>query len=79
MGSLRRQRISDAGICRLYRNGESRAAICLAAGLYDAELVALLVRNGVPIRTQGEARDLARASRLRRSGKLRLKLNGTAG
>jgi len=79
MGSRRRQRISDAGICRLYRNGESRAAICLAAGLYDAEVVAVLARNGVPIRTPAEARELGRAARLRHTGRLRLKQDRTPG
>lgn len=78
MGSVRRQRITDAGICRLYRNGEARGLIALRAGLYDAEVVAVLMRNGVPLRTQQEAAALAGAARRRHLGRLRLK-NGTPG
>jgi hypothetical protein len=52
MGTGRRQKISDAGICRLYAKGQPRYLIGLAAGLHDAEVVEVLIRNGVRLRTQ---------------------------
>jgi hypothetical protein len=73
MGTGRRQKISDAGICRLYAKGQPRYLIGLAAGLHDAEVVEVLVRNGVRLRTQEEARELAQAARCRTIGRLKLK------
>ena len=73
MGTHRHQKISDAGICRLYAKGESRHVIGLASGLYDAEVVDVLIRNGVRLRTEAEARELARIARNRHLGTLRLK------
>jgi hypothetical protein len=73
MGTFRRSRLTDSGICRLYASGHSRREIALRAELYDAEVVAVLVANGMTLRTQEEARDLARASRKRHLGRLKLK------
>lgn len=65
MGTRRRQKISDAAICALYRGGASRYEVCIRAGLYDRELLAVLRINGVPLRSDAEARALAAASRRR--------------
>jgi hypothetical protein len=65
MPSLRRPRLSEMTICSMYLAGRPRAHICLAAGVYDAELVALLKRNGVPLRSDAEAREIAIANRER--------------
>lgn len=73
MGTRRRQKISDAGICRLYGKGEPRYLIGLAADLHDAEVVDVLIRNGVRLRTPDEARLLAQAARARTVGTLKLK------
>jgi hypothetical protein len=73
MGTGRRQKISDAGICRLYAKGQPRYLIGLAAGLHDAEVVDVLIRNGVSLRTMDEARTLAQEARRRTIGRLKLK------
>lgn len=65
MGSLRKPRLSESEVCRLYRAGQSRNAIGLAAQLYDHEVVAVLVRNGVPLRGDAEARAISIKNRER--------------
>jgi hypothetical protein len=54
MGSLRRQLISDAEICRRYRDNEALSTIGKRAGLWTSDLLAVLTRNGMPIRSPGE-------------------------
>jgi hypothetical protein len=54
MGSLRRQLISDSEICRRFADGEALAAIGKRAGLWTSELLAVLTRNGMPMRSPGE-------------------------
>lgn len=46
--------------------------IALRAGLYDAEVLDVLRRNGVPIRSAAEVRALASAARRRYLGTLKL-------
>ena len=65
MGTLRRPRLSESAICAMYRAGQTRAHICLAAGIYDGELIVLLNRNGVPLRSDAEAREISTRSRER--------------
>lgn len=55
MGTRRSQRISDAEICRLYREGQPRNMIGLKARLYDPEIIEILARNGVALRTRQES------------------------
>jgi hypothetical protein len=54
MGSLRRQLISDAEICARFRSGEALATIGRRAGLWTSDLMALLIRNGMPMRSPAE-------------------------
>lgn len=73
MGSRRRRRLSDSAICKLYVvDGEPRSMIALRAGLYDAEVLDVLRRNGVSIRSPAEVRALASAARRRHVGTLKL-------
>jgi hypothetical protein len=76
VGSFRKSRLTEAGICRCYVSGISRREICLRSGLYDAEVIEVLTRNGVPLRTPAEAQALAVAARKRTIGTLRLKRSG---
>jgi hypothetical protein len=75
MGTRRLQRIPDTEICRLYLANECRQLIGLRAGLYDKEVLAVLARNGVALRSREEAKALAAAAatRTRMKGTLRLK------
>jgi len=66
-------KISESAICSLYRAGAPRGEICIRAGLYDRELLAVLRANGVALRSDAEARALASASRRRHFGTLTLK------
>lgn len=63
MGSLRRPRLSESEICRLYRAGMSRYDICLRANMVDHELLAVLRTNGIPLRSDAEWRAIAEANR----------------
>ena len=65
MGSLRRPRLSESTICAMYGAGRPRVHICLAAGIYDAELLAILNRNGVMLRHDAEAREISIRNRER--------------
>lgn len=66
MGTIRKQLISDMEVCRLYREGFSRTEIGWRARLYDAEVRAILARNGVPLRTPADSQAMARSRRLAR-------------
>jgi hypothetical protein len=69
VGTYRRQLISDAEICQRFKAGEPLTTIGKRAGLWTSELHAVLVRNGMPMRTPAEIN----ASKGRRySGTLRL-------
>jgi hypothetical protein len=74
MGSLRSPRLSESAICASYIAGESRFTLCLRARLYDRELVEVLKRNGVPLRSDAEWRAISEARReaYRQRRKLRL-------
>lgn len=74
MGSRRVPLLADSAVCRLYREGESRFVLCMRAGMTDYELVACLRRNGVALRDDAEARDLARKSRARWKSTLRMRI-----
>jgi hypothetical protein len=67
---VRRQLISDAEICRRYRDGEALLTIGKRAGLWTTELYAVLTRNGQDIRTPAEINALK--GRKRHVGTLRL-------
>jgi hypothetical protein len=62
--------ISEADICQRYRAGEPLTAIGQRAGLWSSDLKALLVRNGMPMRTPAEINALK--GRNRHVGTLRL-------
>jgi hypothetical protein len=64
MGTKRVPKLSESTICALYRSGLSRYDVCLRAGIYDRELLAILAANGEPMRTRGEALNLAARHRL---------------
>lgn len=68
---MRRQLISDAEICRRYRDGEALFTIGKRSGLWCSELLALLVRNGCDVRTTAEINSLK--GRKRHVGTLRLR------
>ena len=74
MGTWRRQKISDEEICRRYQAGEGRVAIGLRAGLWDQEVVAVLQRHGVTLRTMKEAAVLAGEQRKARGIKKKARL-----
>lgn len=75
MGTWRRQKISDEEIVRRYQeDGEGRVAIGLRAGLWDHEVVAVLQRHGVTIRTAKEAAALAGEQRKARGIKKKARL-----
>jgi hypothetical protein len=65
MGSLRRPRLYDAEICRLYLAGEARDLIGMKSGLWDREICDVLKRNGVPLRDDAENRAIALRNRQR--------------
>jgi hypothetical protein len=65
VGTYTRQLISDSHIARLYRGGASRFVISKLAGLTDYQLVAVLRRNAIPLRSDAEWREIARNSRMR--------------
>lgn len=74
MGSLpRRQLISDCEIIKRHRAGEALFTIGKRAGLWTSEIQALLVRNGVDVRTPAEINALK--GKNRHIGTLRLKAN----
>jgi hypothetical protein len=55
MGSLhRRQLCSDAELCARYRAGEALSLLCKRSGLWTSDLLALLARNGMPVRSPAE-------------------------
>lgn len=54
MGTHRRQLISDMEIVRRFRDGEALSLIGKRAGLWTSDLMAVLVANGVTLRTQAE-------------------------
>jgi hypothetical protein len=64
VGSRRVSRLSDSAVCTLYRSGASRTDICLRAGIYDGQLLAILKRNGVPRREMCEIKAIATKRRL---------------
>jgi hypothetical protein len=69
MGTLHRQRLSDAEIVRRYRDdGESRGMIGLRAKISDAQVTTILIRAGVRIRGPNEALRLAITQRKARAG-----------
>lgn len=68
---MRRQLISDAEICRRYKDGEPIFTIGKRAGLWCSELQSVLVRNGCDVRTPAEINALK--GRKRHVGTLRLK------
>lgn len=74
MGSRRTPRLSDSAVCRLYAGGEARFTLGMRAGLTDYELVALLRRNGIPLRDDAEARELATKSRARWKSTMRMRV-----
>jgi hypothetical protein len=51
---MRRQLISDSEICRRFTDGEALATIGKRAGLWTSDLLAVLTRNGMPMRSPGE-------------------------
>lgn len=65
MGTFREPKLSESAMCSLYTGGLARYDICLRAGILDRELVAILKRNGVPLRGDREFRRLAVESRAR--------------
>lgn len=65
MGTLKVSRLSDAEICALYASGQGRVEIGLRAGLSEPAIKAILLRNGVVLRTPTEARQLAADRRTR--------------
>lgn len=71
MGTLRIQRLSDAVICQLYRDGWSRHDIGLRAKRCDHEVVAILRTHSVTIRNTVEGQTVARERRQRSVGKSR--------
>jgi hypothetical protein len=74
MGSLRtKPKLSESTICAHYKGGMSRFDICLRADIYDAELVATLRANGVPLRTDTEWRRIAVEGRERYKSNLRMR------
>jgi hypothetical protein len=74
MGSRRTPLLSDSAVCRLYRDGESRFVLCMRAGLTNYELTACLRRNGIPLRDDAEARELAAKSRARWKSTMRMRV-----
>lgn len=63
MGSLGVPRMSESAICAAYRAGATRTDICLQARIYGRELLDVLKRNGVPLRTDAECKALSAARR----------------
>jgi predicted nucleic acid-binding protein len=62
MGTFRKPQLNDFEICRRYGAGESRCTIGLAAKLLDHEVLEVLRRNGVRLRSTEEIKR-ARARR----------------
>ncbi len=73
---VRRSRLSDLAICSLYRDQHPRSLISLKAGIPDYEVVGVLVRNGVPLRHDAEARAIAIRNRERYKSTQRARLEG---
>lgn len=73
MPSRRTPKLSASAICALYRAGVSQTEVCLRAGIYAAELHAVLRANGVALRSDAETRALASASRRRHMNTLTLR------
>jgi hypothetical protein len=76
VGSFRIPQLSDLAICKLYADGFSRTEIGWRAKLYDREILAILERNGVPLRSHADARALSAARRERTREKLRAQRQG---
>jgi hypothetical protein len=70
VGSFRTARLSEMEVCRLYVEGFSRTEIGWRSRQYDREIIEILQRNGVPLRTSTDSQALARARRLRRKEQL---------
>lgn len=66
MGTFRKILLSELQVCKLYAEGFSRTEIGWRAGLYDAEVMAILRANGVALRSSSESAAMARARRLAR-------------
>jgi hypothetical protein len=71
MGSFRIPALSDLAVCKLYAEGFSRTEIGWRARLYDREILAILERNGIPLRSHADARALSAARRERTRERLR--------
>jgi len=70
MGSFRIPRLSEMEICKLYSEGFSRTELGWRSRQYDREIIEILQRNGVPLRTSADSQALARARRLRLKAQL---------
>lgn len=74
MGSLRHARLSDSAICAAYVAGEARDVLSMRSGLHDALLVEVLRQNGVPLRNDAEAAQIAVRSRAKHKSTLRMRM-----
>lgn len=55
MGTRRYQKISDAEICQLYRDGQSAGVIGLRARISSVQVRDILTAHGIRIRQSAEA------------------------
>jgi hypothetical protein len=76
MGTFRVAQLSESAICKLYVDGFSRTEIGWRARLYDREVLAILERNGVQLRSHADARALSAARRERTRERLRAQRQG---
>lgn len=76
MGSFRIPRLSEMEVCKLYAEGFSRTEIGWRGRLYDAEVLAILQANGVPLRSHADARALSAARRERTRARMRAARSG---
>lgn len=72
MGSLRKARITESEMCRLYQAGAARDLVGMKAGLWDREVCDILRKNGVPLRDDAESRAIAIRSRQKHKSTLRM-------
>jgi hypothetical protein len=72
VGSFRKPRLSESVICRDYRAGAARDLVAMRAGLTDAEVCAVLRRNGVALRNDAEAALIAVRNRAKHKSTLRM-------
>lgn len=63
-------------VCKLYAEGFSRTEIGWRGRLYDAEVLAILQRNGVQLRSHADARALSAARRERTRERMKARSQG---